>query len=227
MATELTWLGHGAWSIRTGENTLLVDPFLDDSPTAPVRAEAVEADHILVTHGHFDHVADAVPVARRTGAMVVAIAEIVGWAEAKGVERTHGMNLGGGYGFPFGRGKMTPALHSSTLPDGTPGGDPAGFLLTLEGKNVYVAGDTALFSDMRLIGDVGLDLALLPIGDNFTMGPDDALAAVKLLRPRRVIPMHYSTWEVIEQDPHAWAARVRTGTEAEPVVLEPGGSVSI
>jgi len=227
MATQLTWIGHGTWSIRTGGHTLLLDPFLDDSPVATEKANRVAADFILVSHGHFDHMSDLVAVARRTGALVIAIAEIAGWAGQKGIKNTHGMNLGGGYDFPFGRVKMTPALHSSTLPDGTPGGNPAGFLLTLEGKHLYFACDTALFSEMRQIGDVGLDFATLPIGDNYTMGPDDALEAVKWLRPKRVVPMHYSTWEVIAQDPHAWATRVRAETEAEPVVLEPGGGLTI
>lgn len=227
MATQLTWIGHGTWSIRTGGHTLLLDPFLDDSPVATEKANRVAADFILVSHGHFDHMSDLVAVARRTGALVIAIAEIAGWAGQKGIKNTHGMNLGGGYDFPFGRLKMTPALHSSTLPDGTPGGNPAGFLLTLEGKHLYFACDTALFGEMRQIGDVGLDFATLPIGDNYTMGPDDALEAVKWLRPKRVVPMHYSTWEVIAQDPQAWATRVRAETEAEPVVLEPGGRLAI
>ncbi len=135
------------------------------------------------------------------------------------------MNIGGGHPFPFGRVKMTIAHHTSTMPDGSPGGVAAGFLLTLPEGNAYFACDTALFYDMKLIGEAGLALAALPIGDNFTMGPDDALRAVKLLEPKRVVPIHRGTWPLIDQDAHAWAARVRAETTAEPVILEPGGTI--
>lgn len=225
MGTELTWLGHGTWSVKTGETNLLLDPFLDESPSAPVKADAVEADYILVSHGHGDHVGDLVKVAKRTGALVIAIHEIAQWAAGQGVENVHGMNIGGGYDFPFGRVYMTPALHSSMLPDGSYGGDPSGFLLTLEGKTIYFACDTGLFSDMKLIGDAGLDLAVLPIGDNFTMGPDDAVKAVQFLRPVRVVPDHYNTWPLITQDAEAWGTRVKLETSALPEVVEPGGKV--
>jgi L-ascorbate metabolism protein UlaG (beta-lactamase superfamily) len=137
------------------------------------------------------------------------------------------MNLGGGVDLPFGRVKLTLAFHSSMLPDGSNGGNPGGFLLTLTDGTVYFACDTALFYDMKLIGSEGLDLAVLPIGDLFTMGPDDALEAVKLLEPKQVIPDHYNTWPPIEQDPEQWAQRVRAETRAEPIVLQPGGKVTL
>ena len=227
MGTELTWLGHGTWSIKTGETTLLLDPFLDESPTAPVKADAVEADYILVSHGHGDHAGDLVKVAKRTGATVIAIHEIAQWAAGQGVENAHGMNIGGGFDFPFGRVFMTPALHSSMLPDGSYGGDPGGFHLTLADGKVYFACDTGLFSDMKLIGDMGIDLAVLPIGDNFTMGPDDAIKAVGYLQPARVVPDHYNTWPLTTQDVDAWASRVKVETTAQPVVVEPGGKVTL
>ncbi len=225
MATELTWLGHGSWSIAAGEETILLDPFLDDSPVAPVKADDVAADFILVSHGHFDHVADVEKIAQRTGATVISNFEICEWFTAKGVQQTHAMNLGGGFDFPFGRVKMTIAHHTSMLPDGANGGNPAGFVVALPEGNVYFACDTGLFLDMKLIGACGLALAALPIGDNFTMGPDDALEAVKLLEPKRVVPVHNQTWPVIAQDAQAWAARVKAETPAEPVVLEPGGKI--
>lgn len=225
--TSLTWLGHGSWAIESGRHHLLLDPFLDDSPTAPIRSGNVRADFILVSHGHYDHVADVAKIAQRTGATIVATYEITDWFGKQGLSRGEPMNVGGGIDLPFGRVKMTPALHSSTLPDGSPGGNPGGFLLALPEGNVYFACDTALFGDMRLIGAAGLELAVLPIGDRFTMGPDDSIEAVKLLSPRRVAPAHFNTWPPIAQDPHAWAARVKAETSAAPLVLEPGGTIEL
>lgn len=229
MPTDLTWLGHASWQLKTGQHTILVDPFLDDSPTAPFKAKDAKADFILVSHGHFDHIADAAKIANRTGATVVSNYEITTWlAKQHGVKNTLGGNLGGGVNLPFGRLKLTLAFHSSALPDGGNGGNPCGFLLTLSGgPKVYFACDTGLFGDMALIGAGGLDVAVLPIGDLFTMGPDDALEAVKLLRPKKVFPSHYNTWPPITQDPHQWADRVRAETKTEPVVVQPGQEVTI
>jgi L-ascorbate metabolism protein UlaG (beta-lactamase superfamily) len=222
---ELTWLGHACWSIATGQHTLLVDPFLDGNPTAAAKADDVSADFILLTHGHIDHVADAVKIAKRTGATVIANYEISEWLGKQGIEKAVGMNLGGWGTFPFGRAKMTVALHSSTLPDGSPGGNPGGYLLALGQTRVYFAGDTALFSDMRLIGAGGIDLAILPIGDFFTMGPDDSIEAIRLLGARHAAPSHYNTWPPIAQDAHHWAARVSRETQCTPFVVEPGGRI--
>ena len=224
---ELNWLGHGTWRIDAGGKTILLDPFLDDSPTAPIKAADAEADFILVSHGHFDHVADLVSIAKRTGATVCANFEICTWATGQGVEACEPMNTGGGIELPFGRVTLTPALHSSSLPDGSYGGDPGGWLIEAEGKRVYFACDTALFSDMELIGRGGLDLAIVPIGDRFTMGPADAVEAIKLLAPTKAAPAHYNTWPPIEQDAEAWAAQVREASGAEPVVLQPGESISL
>jgi L-ascorbate metabolism protein UlaG (beta-lactamase superfamily) len=219
---ELTYHGHSCFGISVGDVQLLIDPYLTGNDLADVRADQVDADYILVSHGHGDHLGDTVEIAKRTGAMTISNFEIRNWLEAQGVERTHALHIGGGYDFPFGRVKLTIAHHGSGLPDGSYGGNPAGFLLTLEGKKLYHACDTALFYDMKLIGEEGLDLAILPIGDNFTMGPDDALRAVELLEPRVVIPIHYNTFDVIQQDPHAFAARVEAEPPARCVVLKPG-----
>ncbi|MBI2477812.1 MAG: metal-dependent hydrolase [Planctomycetia bacterium] len=228
MTIELTWLGHASWAIKAGEHRILIDPFLNDSPTAPVKADEVEASFILVSHGHFDHVADVAAIANRTGATVVSNYEIATWfAEKHQVKNTLGMNLGGGVDLPFGRVKLTIAFHSSQLPDGAYGGNPGGWLLTIGHKKIYFACDTALFSDMQLIGDAGVDLAILPIGDMFTMGPDDSIEAIKLIMPKHVAPSHYNTWPPIAQDAAAWAERVKRETIAAPIVVEPGGTFTI
>jgi len=223
MATRICWLGHACLLVESDGKRVLIDPFLTGNPAAATTADKVQTDCILVSHGHGDHVGDTIDIAKRTGADVVANYEISEWLQKKGLKKVHGQQHGGGHGYPFGRVKLTLAFHGSVLPDGIYGGNPCGFLITFkDGKKVYDAADTGLFGDMSLIGDEGIDLACLPIGDNYTMGPDDALRAVKLLRPRKVVPIHYNTWELIAQDAAAWAERVRGETKAEPVVLKPG-----
>jgi L-ascorbate metabolism protein UlaG (beta-lactamase superfamily) len=224
MPLNITWLGHSCFLIETGMHRLLVDPFLNDNPSAPYKADAVHADYVLLTHGHFDHVADAVPIAQRTGATVLAGYEVSEWIKKQGVaaDKVIGMNPGGAKQTPFGRMKLTLAHHSSSMPDGAYGGVAAGIVLELEGKRLYFAGDTALFLDMKLIGLGGLDLAVLPIGDLYTMGPEDSIEAIKFLAPRRVAPCHYNTWPAIEQDAQAWAERVKRETAAQPIVVQPG-----
>jgi L-ascorbate metabolism protein UlaG (beta-lactamase superfamily) len=229
MSTSITWLGHNAWSIETAGVTILLDPFLNDSPTAPVKADAVKADYILLSHGHGDHLGDTVAIAKRTGAVVLTNFEVGEWLKKQGLseDKVIGMNPGGSIEQPFGRVKFTSAIHSSSMPDGSYGGVPGGFLLTLEEERIYFACDTAVFFDMKLIGSGGLDLAVLPIGDLYTMGPEDSIDAIKLLNPKRVAPCHYNTWPPIAQDANAWAERVRSHTAAEPIVLEPGGKISL
>src|SRR5437588_1323256 len=213
MATRVRWLGHACLQIDTEGRHLLIDPFLTGNPAAATKAEEVPADFILVSHGHGDHVGDTVDIAQRTGATAVCNYEISGWLEKKGVKKVHGQQHGGGHTFPFGRVKLTLAFHGSALPDGSYGGNPCGFLISFnDGTRVYDAADTGLFGDMRLIGEEGIDLAILPIGDNFTMGPDDALRAVRFVQPKKVLPIHYNTWDLISQDARAWAARVRQET---------------
>lgn len=228
MAIKITWYGHGTYGIEIGAHQIIVDPFFaPNNPVAPVTVDEVEADFILQSHGHGDHITDTVALARRTGALVIANFEICNWINNQGHDRTHGMNIGGGYQFEFGRAEMTLALHSSGLPDGTYGGNPGGFLISAEGKKLYFAGDTALFSDMQLIGDEGIDLAVLPIGDNFTMNARASLKAIQFLRPKVVIPGHYNTWPVVAQDAAEWEESVRQATEAEPVVLSVGDSYTL
>ncbi|TWT87209.1 metal-dependent hydrolase [Pseudobythopirellula maris] len=234
MPTQITWYGHNTWLVETGKHRLLIDPFLDDNPSAPIKAADVDCDFVLVSHGHFDHVADAVSIAMRTGSTVLANFEVGNWLVGQGVaeDKVIGLNPGGGVDQPFGHLKMTIAHHSSSMPDGSYGGVACGLLLTLpEGsdgahRRVYFACDTALFLDMKLIATHNLsdrlDLAVLPIGDRFTMGPDDAVEATKLINPVRVAPCHYGTWPPIEQDAAAWAAAVRKHTASEPLTPQPG-----
>ncbi len=228
MATRIQWLGHSCLLIESDGHKVLIDPFLTDNPSAATTAKDVEADTIVISHGHSDHVGDAVAIAARTGATVVANYEIAQWLIKQGLEHVHGMQHGGGHGFPFGRLKLTIAFHGSVLPDGTYGGNPCGLYFRMkDGTTIYDAADTALFGDMRLIGEEGIDLAILPIGDNFTMGPDDALRAVKLLMPRRVMPIHYNTWPLLNQDAKAWAARVKAETGVDGIVPGPGEWVEL
>jgi len=223
MAINLTWFGHATWLVDTGEHKILLDPFFNDNPSSPIKADEAVADTILISHGHFDHIADAASIANRTGAKVVAIYEIAQWlATNHGVQDTVGMNIGGSVDLGRGSAKMVPAIHSSSLPDGTYGGEPAGFVLTIGETKIYFACDTALFSDMQLIGQSEINLAVLPIGDLFTMGPADSVEAAKMVGANQVLPTHYNTWPPIEQDANAWAERIRSSTSSTPVVLEPG-----
>lgn len=227
---KFTYLAHSCVQIEAAGHTLLIDPYLTGNPLAPVKAADVHPDFILITHGHDDHVGDAGDIARRTRARIIANYEIACYFAEQGLE-THGMYHGGGYNFPFGRAKMVLAHHGS----GFPGpdrrliymGSPAGYVLTLEGRNVYHAGDTCAFLEMEMIGRMHpLEVAFLPIGDNYTMGIDEAVEAIRLLRPKKVVPIHYDTWDVIRADTAEFAAKARAaGTE--PVVLRPGGTLEV
>ncbi|HUN23837.1 MAG TPA: metal-dependent hydrolase [Anaerolineales bacterium] len=226
MSIQLTYFGHSAFQLQIEGVTLLVDPFFTGNPLASVTADQVHPDVILLSHGHGDHVGDAIGIAKRTGALLIANFEIATWAEKHGAPKTHPQHIGGGWQYDFGHVKLTPALHGSTLPDGANGGAAGGiFITTPSGYRIYFAGDTALFSDMALIAEDGIDLAILPIGDNFTMGPKDALKAIqRYLKPRLVLPVHYNTWGYILQDPRSFQQQVESATATRILPLAPGDS---
>jgi L-ascorbate metabolism protein UlaG (beta-lactamase superfamily) len=228
MTTRIRWLGHAAMALQTAGYHILIDPFFTGNPKAAISADQAKADFILISHGHGDHVGDSIAIAKRTGATIISNYEISVWLEQQGVKKVHGQQHGGGFNHPFGRVKLTLAFHGSALPDGSNGGNPCGFLIYLDdGKKIYHAADTGLFGDMRLIGEEDIDLAVLPIGDNYTMGPDDAVRAVKMIQPKKVLPIHYNTWPLIAQDAKAWSAKVKAETSAEAIVLQPGEELTI
>ncbi len=219
---EVKFLGHACFLLDDGTTKVLTDPFLTGNPLAAVSAGEVNADMLFVTHGHSDHTGDAVDIARRTGAVVCCTVDL---AEAvfrpAGIPTLEG-NLGGWVSTPFGRVKFIAAIHGS----GVPGCLSCGFLFEMGGKRIYHAGDTALTSDMALLAEEHVDAALLPIGDVFTMGPEDAVRAVKLIRPGVTVPMHYNTFPPIVQDPAAFAAAVEdAGFRAR--VLSPGEALTL
>lgn len=222
---KITFQGHSCFTIESGGHAIIIDPFLSGNPAAVIKPADVKVEAVLVTHGHSDHLGDAVEIAKKNGSDIIAPFELVNYCTAKGA-KGHPMHIGGGHDFPFGRIKLTIAHHGSTTDTGAVG-NPCGFLITMGGKTVYHAGDTGLFSDMSLIGETNrIDCALLPIGDNFTMGVEDAIRAVGMLKPKMVVPMHYNTFDVIKADPEAF----RKGLEESPVkvaILKPGGSVEV
>lgn len=225
---KLSFHGHSVVKIESQGKTILIDPFITGNGLTDLKAEDQKPDVIIVTHGHGDHLGDTIELAKRNDSLVIANFELATYLEWQGV-KAHGMSIGGGFNFDFGRVKLTPAFHGTGLETENQEiiylGMPAGVLVTLEGKTIYHAGDTGLFSDMKLIGDRHpIDLAFLPIGDNFTMGPDDAAYAAELLGAKKVVPIHFNTFPPIRQDPHKFISMLEGGVGQ---VLEAGESIEL
>lgn len=222
IAMRIRFLGHSACEISDGQTTLLVDPFITGNPVCPVKAEDLNPHYILVTHFHGDHVGDTVALAKRTGAQVITTYEGGSELESQGIT-VHTMALGGKKRFDFGMVRVTMAFHGS----GAAGAHAAGFVIHMGGKRIYHAGDTCLFSDMKLLNGVieepGIDVALLPIGDNYTMGPEEGAIATEWIEPKVVIPIHYGTFPgLLLDDPSEFVNRVAKKNKTRPVVLKPG-----
>ncbi|MFT5246260.1 MAG: L-ascorbate metabolism protein UlaG (beta-lactamase superfamily) [Litorivivens sp.] len=225
---KIQFYGHSCFGIQVGDKHLLIDPFITGNPLASnVDVDTIPADYILITHGHVDHVLDAEIIAKRTGAMIISNFEIVSWYEGKGITNVHPLNHGGQKSFEFGSVKYVNAIHSSVLPDGTYGGNPGGFVIRGKEKTIYLAGDTALTLDMKLLGDYeSIDLAILPIGDNFTMGVADAIICADFIDCKRVIGMHFDTFPPIEIN-HREAIDAFVESGKELILMEIGGTLDI
>jgi len=222
---KATFYGHSCVMATDGEHKIIIDPFLEGNPQATIKPDDVKVDFILLTHGHSDHLGDAVKIAKNNNATIIAPNELAVYVSKQGAE-AHNMHIGGAHEFPFGRVKLTIAHHGSAAGDGLEyTGNPCGFLITMGGKTMYHSGDTSLFLDMKLIGEMNkIDLAFLPIGDNFTMGVDDAVKAVEFLKPKKVVPIHYKTWPVIDVEPKDFIDKIK-GTATEGIIVKPGESV--
>jgi L-ascorbate metabolism protein UlaG (beta-lactamase superfamily) len=221
---DINFIGHATFELSDGDSRVLIDPFLaPNNPAAKVSADDVDPTHILVTHGHADHVADLVPLAKRTGAQCVALVELANWLDEQGVENVSDPNYGGTVEFDWGWVKMVQAFHTGTLPDGTVVGGQAGLVINFGGTTVYHLGDTCLFGDLKLIAErTPVDIALMPIGGHYTMDRHDAVVAADFVGAGTVIPMHYNTFPPIETDAEAFKADVESKTSSQVVILEPG-----
>jgi L-ascorbate metabolism protein UlaG (beta-lactamase superfamily) len=223
---KITYYGHSAFKIEDGKFNIIIDPFLNENPLSPVKSKDIKADYVIFTHGHGDHLGDGLEIAKSNNATIIAVNELANYCIAKGA-KAHNMHIGGAYTFPFGRVKFTIAHHGSKTPDGEYVGEPAGVIISIAGKNIYHCGDTGLFLDMKLIGELTpIDIMIIPIGDNFTMGIDDAIMAAAFVNPKISIPMHYNTWPVIAADPYIFAKKL-SATGRNSIVMNFGETIDL
>lgn len=219
---KLTYLSHSGFALDDGKYKVLIDPFLTGNPNAPVHVDNISADFIILTHAHGDHIGDGFSIAKKHDATIIAVNELANYATENGA-KAHNMHIGGGWDFPFGRVKFTIAHHGSSTDDGRYMGEPAGVVLKIGGRTLYHTGDTGLFLDMKLIGELDkIDIMFAPIGDNFTMGIDDAVKAVEFACPELVIPIHYNTFPVIQADPAEFKSKVEANNKVECKIMEYG-----
>ncbi|HEX2787214.1 MAG TPA: metal-dependent hydrolase [Ignavibacteria bacterium] len=223
---KITYHGHSCIQINSGKDSIIIDPFITGNPAAKVKAKDIECNYIILTHGHADHFGDTIEISGENDATIIATAEIAYYCDRMH-RKTHAMNLGGCYEFSFGTIKLTLAHHSSSLPDGSYAGEPAGAIVNIDGKTIYHAGDTALFYDMKLIGELNkIDYAFLPIGDNFTMGPDEAVKAAEFINANTIIPIHYNTFDVIKQDAQNFKRKIEA-IGKKCIVMNPEDSFEV
>lgn len=224
---KITYNGHSCFTLDGKNGSVIIDPFLNGNPLARIKPAEVKVSAVLVSHGHGDHLGDAIEISRSNKAPIISTFELVNYCNEKGASTGHPLHIGGSNKFPFGRVKLTMALHGSTTNDGTAVGNPCGFVIEMDEKTIYHAGDTGIFSDMTLIGEINaIDLALLPIGDNFTMGIEDAARAARMLKAKRVVPMHYNTFDIIRQNPEEFK-RALDGSGIDVTILAPGASLEL
>ncbi len=226
---KVQYLGHSVLMVETQGTRLILDPFIEGNPQCPVSVDELpKVDYVLVTHGHGDHIGNAVEISKRDGATVISNFEICNYLESKGV-KTHPMHIGGKFSFEFGNVKLTPAFHGSSISDGNNviyAGMPAGFLLESNGKKLYHAGDTGLTVEMQLLRDELIDVAFLPVGGNFVMDVSDAIRATSFIMPKKVVPIHYNTWDIIKAD----TEKFKTGVEhikVECLIMKPGEWINV
>lgn len=225
---KVTFIGHSCFLLESGKYRILIDPFISGNPAAHATEEQKKADFILISHGHGDHLGDTIRLAKKNQAMVISNFELCTYCSNEGVAQAHPLHIGGSHDFPFGSVKLTIAHHGSTIGDKLQyGGNPAGFIIRTGGKVIYHSGDTGIFMDMQLIGELDpIDLALLPVGGNFTMNVRDAIRAVEFLNPKKAIPMHYNTFDLIACDPKEFVKGIEP-LGVEGIVLEPGQSYEL
>lgn len=230
--SKIIYHGHSFVEIKTQNEVIYIDPFIETNDTeiakrhCDIELKDAKCSYIILTHGHADHFGNTIEIAKGNDTTVIAMVEITDYLYTKDV-KGHGMNIGGAYNFPFGKVKFTLAHHSSSLPDGTYAGNPAGVLLSIDNKTIFHAGDTSLFYDMKLIGETNkIDIAFLPIGDNYTMGIDDAVKAAEFLRAEMIVPIHYDTYEVIKADPNEFKRKIES-IGKKCLVMKPGDAIEL